>query len=279
MIRVTTTRIGKISIVLSPGGRFAPSEQHLLEDLADHAGLALHNVRLTEVLRVRLEEISARADALRRSRERVETARDEQRRKLEREVREGAHVRLLAIIDRLDMAAEVVDHHPDGASSIMDELSADTNATLEELRDLARGVFPPLLVDRGIAPALEAHVRKEAIPAALEIADGVRAHRFDPEVEAALFFCCVQSLQNAARHAGGGEIAARLDRDQDAIVFTVSDRSSGLDAGSTPDGMDLQIMRDRIEALDGTFEVRSEFGQGRVIAGSVPALMLEEAGS
>lgn len=261
--------VGEIAVAKPPGEPLTPSESKLLEDLASQAGLALHNVRLAVELRARLDEITAQSEALRLSRQRIVTARDVQRRQLEREIREGAQRELMEISAKLRAATDLVERDTEGAVALLDRLGDDANATLAELRDLARGIFPPLLADRGIAAALEAHVRKEEIPAAMDVG-GARDVRFDPDVEAAVFFCCVQALQNARRHAGGVGISLRLAGTDGMVEFEVSDEGTDFDPTSTGEGMGIQIMRDRLEALDGTLEIESSPGRGTTVIGRVP---------
>ncbi|MBI2237390.1 MAG: hypothetical protein HYU54_02545 [Actinobacteria bacterium] len=266
--------VGEIAVAKPLGEPLTPAESKLLEDLASQAGLALHNVRLAEELRARLDEITAQSEALRLSQQRIVTARDVQRRQLEREIREGAQRELMEIGAKLRAATNLVERDTDEAVALLDRLGADANATLAELRDLARGIFPPLLADKGVVAALEAHVRKESIPAALDV-DGAREVRFDPEVEAAVFFCCVQALQNARRHAGGVGISLRLAATDGMVEFEVSDEGTGFDPTSTGEGMGFQIMRDRVEALDGTLNVDSSPGRGTTVIGRVPGRMSE----
>ncbi|MGQ0668529.1 MAG: ATP-binding protein, partial [Actinomycetota bacterium] len=268
--------VGEIAVAKPPEEPLTPAESKLLEDLASQAGLALHNVRLAVELRARLDEITAQSEALRLSRQRIVTARDVQRRQLEREIREGAQQQLMEIGVKLRAATDLVERDAAEALALLDELGADANETLAELRDLARGIFPPLLADKGVVAALEAHVRKEGIPAALDV-DAARDLRFDPEAEAAVFFCCVQALQNAKRHAGGVGISLHLVATDGTIDFTVSDEGAGFDPTSASEGMGFQIMRDRVEALDGTLDVQSAPGAGTTVTGRIPARALEPA--
>jgi signal transduction histidine kinase len=245
-----------------------PAERHLLEDLGSQAGLALHNVRLTEELAIRLRELDAQAAALRVSRERLVTARDAQRRGLQRDIQEGPERQLIDIGRRL----AVVDD-PDALDPLIDR----ANDTLEELRDLARGIFPPLLADQGIQAALEAHIRKIGARATVESGPGVAGRRFDADVEACAYFCCLQALQNVQRHAGNAEAAVRLRLEAGELVFEIEDRGPGFDVDGTPRGMGLQIIQDRVDALDGSLGVTSSPTSTRVV-GRVPAVAAEPVG-
>jgi signal transduction histidine kinase len=270
--------IGWIAVAKPAGQTIAPAEERLLGDLATQAGIALRNVRLTLELRRRLEEIAERSEQLRVSRQRLVTARDAQRRQLERDIREGAQGQLLDIGSKLQAAAACVEGDPDTAISLLDQLGTEANAALEGLRDLARGIFPPLLAEEGILAALEAHVRKTGVRATIEVAPETEGERFGPDTEAAIYFCCVQALQNVARHAGETDTTIQIVRRDGTLEFTVVDHGMGFDPATTPKGMGLQIMLDRVEALGGTLSVESAPGRGTSVTGRVPVRERELVG-
>jgi signal transduction histidine kinase len=268
--------IGEIAVDKSPGEPITPAERALLDDLASQAGLVMHNVRLTEDLAARADQLADQSEQLRRSRERLVTARDVQRRRLERDIREGPQQRLLAIGGRLRDATGRVERDPQGTAEILDDLTRQANSTLEGLRDLARGIFPPLLADRGIVPALQAHVRKVGADAAIEASPGFADERFDPDTEATVYFCCLQAIQNVVRHAGNARTIVRLERDADgAVVFSVRDEGPGFDLDRVPRGIGFDIMQDRVDALGGELEVVSSPGAGTAVIGRVPARTIE----
>jgi signal transduction histidine kinase len=236
----------------------------------------MHNVRLTEDLAARADQVADQSEQLRRSRERLVTARDVQRRRLERDIREGPQQRLLAIGGRLKEATGAVERDPQKVTEILDDLTWQANSTLEGLRDLARGIFPPLLADRGIVPALRAHVRKVGADATVDASLGFDDERFDPDTEATVYFCCLQAIQNVVRHAGNARTIVRLERDADgAVVFSVRDEGPGFDVDRVPRGMGFDIMQDRVDALGGELEVVSSPGAGTTVTGRVPARAVE----
>jgi signal transduction histidine kinase len=268
--------IGEIAVEKPPGEPITPAERALLDDLASQAGLAMHNVRLTEDLAARADQVADQSEQLRRSRERLVTARDVQRRRLERDIREGPQQRLLAIGGRLKEATGAVERDPQKVTEILDDLTWQANSTLEGLRDLARGIFPPLLADRGIVPALRAHVRKVGADATVDASLGFDDERFDPDTEATVYFCCLQAIQNVVRHAGNARTIVRLERDADgAVVFSVRDEGPGFDVDRVPRGMGFDIMQDRVDALGGELEVVSSPGAGTTVTGRVPARAVE----
>jgi signal transduction histidine kinase len=262
--------IGEIAVAKAPGDPLRPTERSLLDDLAAQAGLALHNVRLTDELAARAADLTATATALESSRHRIVRVRDEQRRRLEREISEGPRARLESIGLELGRLVDGTPDGPDGAPAALDRLGEETNVTLERLRELARGIFPPLLADQGIAAALEAHLRKIGVEATREFSRDVVAARFDPDVEACVYFCCLQAIQNVKRHAGEAFVHVELSTDGDALAFVVRDEGPGFDTTATPQGTGVTIMRDRVEALDGVLEIESAPGLGTTVRGRIP---------
>jgi signal transduction histidine kinase len=271
--------IGEISVAKDPGDPLLPAERALLDDLAHQAGLALHNVRLTDELQARADELERQAEQLEVSRRRLVTARDAQRRGLERDIREGPRRELEQIGQTLERASELAPTAPAEAVATLDEVTERANAILEGLRDMARGIFPPLLADQGIVLALEAHIRKVDANATLDVASAVRGARFDADVEACAYFVCLQAIQNVLRHAGNAPTIVRLWLEGGDLVFEVADRGPGFDVPTTGGGMGLQIMRDRIDALDGSLELDSARGRGTTVTGRVPARALSGVGT
>jgi len=271
------SRIGEIAIEKPANEPLRPAERALLEDLAGHAGLALHNVRLAADLETKARELGAQTQEIERSRERLVTARDAQRRRLERELRDGIGTELAAIRDEVGSDAERVSVDPDGVQRSLDDLGVRANDALDELRDVARGIFPPLLIDKGIAAALESHVRKAGVGATLEIDPRVAAKRFDPASENAVYFCCVQALQNAQRHAPGANVAIRLGLEgPDGLTFVVRDDGAGFDPETVELHEGMQIMTDRVAALGGTITVDSSPMRGTTVTGRIPTPARED---
>ena len=238
-------RLGDISVQQSMQEPLSLSQRILLTDLAVQAGPVFRNVHLTSELRQRMDEVSTRAEKIRESRERLVSAADAQRRRLDEQIQAGTQRQLEAIGERLAGAEELLVTDPSLASALLNTLADEAQIALEGLRDLARGVFPPLLADRGVIPALEAHIRKAGLAAGLEVGPGVAGARFDPQLEATLYFSCVESLPRAA---GGelpeGPITIRLVAADGRLELTVP--KPGLAA--------LREVADRVEALGGSVE-------------------------
>jgi signal transduction histidine kinase len=245
--------LGAISIRMPRGEPLRPAGEQLVADVASQAGLALSNAGLVEDLRA--------------SRQRLVAAQDEERRRLERNLHDGAQQDLVALAIKIRLAGAAADEDPAQAKEIIGELQADTAAALENLRDLARGIYPPLLADLGLVAALNAQARKSPVPVAVE-ADGLG--RLPQDTEAAVYFCCLEALQNMAKYARATQASIRLQAEDGTLSFTVSDNGAGYDARSTAMGSGQRNMADRLAALDGRLEVRSAPGQGTVITARVP---------
>jgi len=268
--------IGELSVIKPPSEPLTRAENALLTDLTAHAGLALHNVRLTEELEIRLGELDVQAAALRVSRERLVTARDAQRRGLQRDLQEGPERQLLRIGHRLDEAERA---DPEGAIAILDATAETANQTLEGLRDLARGIFPPMLADKGIVAAVEGYVRKVGANATVMTADGLSTTRFDDDVEACVYFCCLQTIQNVMRHAANAHCVVSFAWDGASFTVRVRDEGPGFDPRNTPRGMGLAIVQDRADALGGSVDVASAPGEGTTVTIRIPALARDQVGA
>jgi signal transduction histidine kinase len=205
---------------------------------------------------------------LRASRQRLVAAADEARRRLERNLHDGAQQRLVALRITVGLARQVAGSSPQEADGLLAQTEREAQDALEELRDLARGIYPPLLADLGLAAALEAQARKAALPVTI---DAPRLGRYAQETEAAVYFCVLEALQNVAKYAQARQARVTLGHDDGALTFTVEDDGQGFDQAATVMGTGVQGMSDRLAALDGTIEVVSAPGAGTRVAGRVPA--------
>jgi signal transduction histidine kinase len=240
----------------------------VLAELARQVGLALRNVRLDSDLQQSLAKLRRQAEELRQSRARVVAAADAERRRIERDLHDGAQQHLVAMKANLAVVSALVESDPEGAQAILGELRAAVREAMQDFRDLAHGIYPPLLQDRGLSEALANAARRASIAARLEAAP---VDRYDPEVEGTVYFCCVEALQNAAKHAGDGARATiRLWEQEGALRFEVADDGSGLDPARTTFGAGLTNMRDRLEALGGDLRINSSPGGGTRVAGTIP---------
>ncbi len=211
--------LGAITITMPKDEPLRPAGQQLVSDVASQAGLALANAGLIEDLRA--------------SRQRLVTAQDEARRRLERNIHDGAQQDLVALAIKLQLAETTVAADPAQTGPVFGDLKADAAGALGNLRDLARGIYPPLLADLGLAAALNAQASKSPLPVTVE-ADGIG--RFGQDTEAAVYFCCLEALQNTAKYAHATQARICLQAHNGSLQFTVSDDGTGYDTSRTPMG-------------------------------------------
>ncbi len=242
--------LGALSVTKRSGEPLTPVEENLLSHLAGQAGLVLKNVGLTSDLQARLEELRA-------SRQRLVTAQDAERRRLERNLHDGAQQHLVALKVKLGLAEMLLGRDPDRARVTLDQLRSDADEALGTLRDLARGIYPPLLADKGLGAALESHARKATIAVAVD-ADGIV--RYSQDVEAAVYFAVLEALQNVQKYAGASRATIRLREEGGELHFSVDDDGHGFDVATTPTGTGLVNMGDRLDALGGQLMVTSTIG-------------------
>jgi signal transduction histidine kinase len=267
--------LGALSINKRPGEALTPVEEKLLTDLAAQAGLVLRNVRLTVELQARLRESSARAAELRAARLRLVAAGNVARSQLERSIQAATEPRLLSIAGRIAGARQLVQRDGAEAATALNQLTDEANETLELLRDLARGIYPPLLIDKGPVAALQAYLKKARVPVQLDTDREFATNRFDEQVEGAVYFCCVEALQNVAQHADAAPTVVWLSATDGRVKFSITDSGPGFEQENREPGPGLQTMTDRVRALGGSLEVRSAPGAGTTVEGWIPARALE----
>jgi signal transduction histidine kinase len=244
--------LGALTVAMPPAEPLSKDGEQLVTDLASQAGLVLRNVRLIEELQ--------------ESRRRIVTAQDERARKLERDIHDGAQQQLVALSVKLGLAEQLASRDTGKTSALLAELKSDATDALENVRDLARGIYPPVLADHGLAAALEAQARKAPVLVRLD-ANG--SGRYPSEIEAAVYFCCLEALQNIAKYASANEAIIRLGRSNGDLTFEVVDDGRGFDL-ATAGGSGLTNMHDRIEAVGGALIVTSTPGSGTTIRGRIP---------
>ncbi len=245
--------LGALSLRTSSNDPMNAEKERLARDLAAQAGLVLRNVALVEDLR--------------ESRRRIVAAQDEERRRIERNIHDGAQQQLVALAVQLRLARSMIDRDPGRTASMLDTLQAAAGDALNDLRDLARGIYPALLADEGLRAALEAQARKGVVATTID-ANGIG--RYAHDIEAAVYFCILEALNNVAKYAQASHVDVRLASEGGPLRFEVIDDGMGFETSAARTGSGLQGMADRLAALGGTLEVTSTRGEGTVVRGWVP---------
>jgi signal transduction histidine kinase len=252
--------LGAISLSKPPSEPVTSAEDSLLRHLASQAGLVMRNAKLTAELRATIDELRA-------SRRRLVEAQDAERRKIERNLHDGAQQQLIALAIQLGLLAESADD-PALVRQAIPDLKAQLSAALDDLRALARGIYPPLLAEQGLVMALRAQAARSPLPVEVEAG---QVGRYPQDAESTVYFCALEALQNVAKHARASRAAIRLAASGDGLEFSVTDDGAGFPAAARRHGSGLQGMSDRLAAHGGTLDIRSEPGQGTTITGRLPA--------
>lgn len=248
-------------------GVLTTSFNDMIRGLREREALRNDKLELSAALQASLEDLQHHAEELRASRARVVTAADVERRRMERDLHDGAQQQLVLLGLKLGLAERLIEKDAAAAKAMHDELRADLRKALSELRDLAHGIYPAALENEGLPGALREAVERAAIPAELDC-DG--AGRYPPELEAAVYFCCLEALQNAAKHAGAGaQVRIDLVERARSLVFEVTDDGQGYDTTVPRASVGVQNMTDRIGALGGELTIRSAPGSGTTILGRI----------
>ena len=268
-VSVSGRLLGLIVIERRARGEALAADADLtLEELARELGAGLNKQRLDDALHASLEQLRRQAEELQASRARIVAAADAERRRIERDLHDGAQQYLVAIAVKARLIEQLARTDPARGLELTQDLVHDVESALDELRTLAQGIYPPLLSSAGLPEALAAAGRRTPIPVQLHV-DGVR--RYPPELEAAVYYCCLEALQNASKHAGEGTSATlRLWEEAGALCFDIDDSGAGFDIEQRPSGVGLTNMSDRLGAVGGTLRIESAPGAGTRVHGVVP---------
>jgi signal transduction histidine kinase len=258
-----------VTEVTTDGGRIAAivhdealaQDPALVQGAASYALTALENDRLVGQLRKSLEELS-------QSRTRIAAVGDRERRRIERDLHDGAQQRLVALRVRLDLVADRLDADAPASANAIRALEGQVDETIDEVRSFARGIYPSLLAERGLTEALRAAGRSAPLPT---IVDAASIGRYPPEIEATIYFSCMEALQNAAKHADGATGVTIALTHNPHLRFVVSDDGSGFDPSHTNGGAGITNLRDRLAAVGGELHVESSPGHGTRISGVILA--------
>ncbi|GJM37280.1 MAG: hypothetical protein DHS20C19_06470 [Acidimicrobiales bacterium] len=208
--------------------------------------------------------LAAQARLLRDSRSRIVAAGDSERRRIERDLHDGAQQRLVGLSLQISRAREQCVVDPAAAQATLDDIRREVRAAQQEMRDLVRGVYPPVLTQHGLAPAIRAIIDQVDNTHRSDVRD---VGRLGPEVEAAIYFACLEALQNVMKHAGAeAVVSVNLRRADQVVSLVVADDGRGFDADGIPAGNGLVNMADRVGAAGGTLTIESSDGGTSVTA-------------
>jgi signal transduction histidine kinase len=244
--------LGALTLHKPPNEPLTGTEDELLRHLASQAGLVLRNAALIGELRA--------------SRRRLVEAQDAERRKIERNLHDGAQQQLIALTIQAGLLEESAGH-PAAVKELAAAIKDGLRTALADLRDLARGIYPPLLADQGLVPALQAQARKATLDVEID-ADGIG--RYPHDTEAAVYFCTLEALQNITKYADASRAMVGLSCSGGSLRFTVTDDGTGFDTAATRNGTGLQGMTDRLAALGGALHISSQPGHGTTLTGQLP---------
>lgn len=263
--------IGRIDCGSKPEAHFDHRDQELLTSLGRQAALAIRSAHLMSDLTQQLDANRRQSAELAASRSRLVRAGDEERRRIERNIHDGVQQELAALLAKIRLARNQIARDPLLGMKTLEELQEDTRQTLDDLREVVRGIHPPLLSDRGLVEAIESHVRRMPISTILTI-DGVeRGTRYVPEVEGGIYFFVCEALANVLKHAAAQQVHIHITQVDYVLQAEVRDDGRGFN----PDfalSSGLRGLQDRLEALDGRLQIASTIGHGTIICASVPVV-------
>lgn len=266
LVQLAGETLGELRIQKRADQALTPVERRLFDELATQAGLVLHGARLRAELARRHEELTRRADELRASRARIVETQDAERRRLERDIHDGAQQHLVALAVNLRLAQSLGATSPEAGAKVLAAQVGATDLAIQTLVDLSRGIYPSTLSDRGIGPALGAATTSATLP--VEFQDTTTG-RLAPEVELAVYFCCLEAVQNALKHAAASHVRVTLAARDTELIATVADDGGGFPADAARDGIGLSSMRDRLDAIGGRLTIETS-SAGTLVTAHVP---------
>lgn len=264
-LRVGLERVGEVVGHIECGPKedgYQPGDRELLDTLAGQAATAIANAQLTTQLAEQVTELA-------RSRNRIVTAQDTERRRIERNIHDGAQQHVVALIMKLRLARNQLGRGDRSADEVLDELQRDARELLTDLRELAHGIHPPVLSDQGLVAAVQARADRIPLEVHVHAEPALYDQRLGTEIEGAAYFVICEALTNVVKHAAARTADVNLSTQDGKVVVRVRDDGVGLTSANT-DGNGLTNLRDRVEALGGRIQVDSSPGTGTDVRAELP---------
>jgi signal transduction histidine kinase len=263
--------VGAIECGPKRNGELSRSDEELLATVGRQAALAIRNARLTSELASRLDELRRQADELAASRSRIVQAQMHERRRIEQNIHDGVQQDIVATIASIRLARNQLARDPPLAATTLEALQEHTRRTMDSIRELSRGIHPPVLTHRGLLEALDAQAARIPIDVRLDAAADVRAARYAEDVEVVAYFVVSEGLANVLKHAGTDLAIVRLDTVDGWLTVEVIDHGQGCDRETATTGSGILGLRDRVESVGGRLSVDSSPGRGVVLRALLPA--------
>jgi signal transduction histidine kinase len=273
-VSLSDVRLGMLRLQEHSDTPLSPVEERLFADLAAQAGLVLRRAQLRAELARRAAQLAALADDLQASRQRVVDAHDSERRRLERDIHDGAQQHLVALVVNLRLADTLTGRAPDRAGVVLAEQVDAVDHAITTLVELSRGIYPKVLAEHGVAAAVSTLVSTSATPVTV-LDRGIGRH--PDELETALYFCCAEAVQNAVKHSKASKIEVELGGTVERLTLRVRDDGQGFDVATVLAAGGLGNMRDRVDSVGGDLDVRRNETGGTDVVVSVPAAVVSEA--
>ena len=270
---VTLTQGGDVLGLFECGpgreGILSERDRQALDALGRHAALGVVTGRQHDLLAAQLVQIQQQAEQLAASRKRLVHAQDAERRRIERDLHDGAQQQLIALIAKMRLARNQLGRDPSVAAATLEEAQEEARLALADLRRLVRGIHPPVLSDRGLVDALESLASRHLVAVEIDAPTTLRGRRFDADLEGAAYFVVSEALANSAKYAEAAEVVIELATSAGRLDLTVSDDGIGFDP-EVVDAGGLENLRDRLSALGGWLQVDSAEGKGTQVRASIP---------
>ncbi|MEV4440264.1 GAF domain-containing sensor histidine kinase, partial [Streptomyces sp. NPDC049577] len=256
-------------------GRFTPEDHDVVETLARQAALAVHNARLASELSTRVDEVQRQAGQLDASRARILSAQDSERRRIERRLHDGIQQDLVALVAKLRLARNRLGRGGD-IDAVLTEVQDDAYRVIDELREVAHGIHPPVLTDQGLVAAVTSRARRMPIPVTVHVEESLDRVRFALDIEESAFYLVSEALTNVLKHADASRVVIHMTRSDGWLQVEVADNGIGFPTETTH-GSGLTGMRDRIEAVGGDLLITSSSGGGTIIRSRLAERVREDA--